>query len=1207
MPAEAAAKLDTALFLKAVTWSIDYLLDPKRGNGKKLPGLKELQKQFTGLELISADEIDTWIYSRFKTTDLQKIVGDQQKIKEVIDEISQKLETPRESAVPRLTGEDLTAAKAAKGRPSALGVLAELEAIEPILRKHQQETAVKLTSALTPQVQTLITSLGIKDIPQDQLAKISEEIANEVTRETLENIPKIADLAQTQDVITDSVIQTLIADPDLGPAISKSFPAKNPDKTLPPEIQLNEEKLIQKVTPITSQIAESLKPQLEKSAVLGSLTELSTFRKPSQETLNTISDNVKQIIETSAPLATPQSQEILKASLGTYLVTYLDEFASQIPKISPTTIPSFEDLQKYKEIAHNKATAKIGTAISQNESVKRVGLQIGYGNLTAPLATNLRLAPPKVLPEQKFRLPTGSGLVLSSDKNLSDAQLALLAHDQEWLNRELKKTTLEAGNFKKKMSLTNRERKIYLTSRIKLAKLQKAQELALKNPKRAPAFRNIFRDRLALLQPTFSVHPFLEYRLDYFISQTIINSPCFGTRAAFTSIAPGSLSFFGKINPGFRFSVTSLAPSFGMGIAPAGVIGFTPAGIVLWIGHKIRNIAGAVLGGLGLFFLALGQAAFTGFLIGATIGATIGLGVGIGICVALGPFGLLAAPVVIPLSMFTGGIVGGTVGGAIALGLFTGSPTAVTAGIGVGVGGTTGAVVGGILGSAFGPLGTFVGVIAGAYIGSFIGGALGYVIGHYVLSAIGAIGTGAAIGFILGGPIGAAIGAGIGWLATGGLIQIKNFFAGTTSVATGTTSGIIGTIGGFFTGAASTVWGGITAAAGGALGFLSGAANFVIGLTGLAPSTALAAVPVVGGISAVAIGGTIIGIVTATTFFNPEADLPTAIAPPGETPFFTVTKSATPNRLENNQLPADITFFITLTAKEKGLTGLQITDELKVKAKNGNFTVTQDKNGNLISPPCADTIPETLAANATWSCQFTITADTQAGHDFSDSVVANTVTVTATPEGEPTITGNTTATVVIGNPPTICGIIERQGPWSSTENNNIDEICKDLDQSPQAVSLLQNAGTIYLIRVSDGSLGSGVCGTVNGGNRITVACNMTPTSFAKYVIIHEMGHVLGNYNTGIYNNFIGIYNQEGLMPTYPFPPQEITWGVASESFAEMISDYVVSKTHSFNPRSWSGYPGGAWVNPGPGWTTFKNDRPVHYNFAKTQIFGGVEY
>ena len=67
--------------------------------------------------------------------------------------------------------------------------------------------------------------------------------------------------------------------------------------------------------------------------------------------------------------------------------------------------------------------------------------------------------------------------------------------------------------------------------------------------------------------------------------------------------------------------------------------------------------------------------------------------------------------------------------------------------------------------------------------------------------------------------------------------------------------------------------------------------------------------------------------------------------------------------------------------------------------------------------------------------------------------------------------------------------------------------------------------------------------------------------------------------------------------------ETLGWGGSppGESFAEMITEYISSKEYNHPRRSWSGYPGGPWVNPGSGWTTFEKDRPLHFKFAKDQI------
>jgi len=190
-----------------------------------------------------------------------------------------------------------------------------------------------------------------------------------------------------------------------------------------------------------------------------------------------------------------------------------------------------------------------------------------------------------------------------------------------------------------------------------------------------------------------------------------------------------------------------------------------------------------------------------------------------------------------------------------------------------------------------------------------------------------------------------------------------------------------------------------------------------------------------------------------------------------------------------------------------------------------------------------------------------------------------------------------TAVVFIGNPPNdICNLFNFVGGWTDPEKTYVQGVCLTVATSPQFVSLVRNAGVVIMERVPNGSLGGGVCGAVNGANAVSIACTFTNQPFANYVIIHEVGHVVGNYNSDVYNNYEDIYNQEGLLPTYPFdcrPCQD-------EGFAEMIADNVVYKTYNFLARSWSGYPGGVF-------NSYPSSYPLHFNFAKQEIFGGVTF
>ena len=701
--------------------------------------------------------------------------------------------------------------------------------------------------------------------------------------------------------------------------------------------------------------------------------------------------------------------------------------------------------------------------------------------------------------------------------------------------------------------------------------------------------------------------------------------------------------------------------AFSIGQALKAGKNFTPqgqiAGRAYSTGRKLAFGTGAVFGAIMYYFLKLGGAAAKGAIIGATVGGSAGMVaggvIGFQIGVALAPFTFgLSIPVMTGLGVLTGGFVGGSVGamagGLIGLGMASGSTTAVSMGVGAGIGGTVGAVAGYFAGAAIGgalvagcafiiaacaalapivvPMSGAIGSIVGAYVGTAVGAAIGYAFGHYVVGTIGAPATGAAtgatVGFAVGGPAGALVGAGIGWLAAGGWKTAWNFVKGAYNTATGgfkvvaggpvevaggapsAISGGVSAVGGAITGAASTIWGGITSAGGSIFGGLASGLNFVVGgLTSTGIPASAAMIPVVGGVGTIAVAGTIVGIATATSFFSPQQDA--VIGGTGDNDAFTIEKTASPTTIpRNDSLPQDISYSIKLTAKST-LGNISISDDLQVNGKEGSFTLNTI-GGKPIIENCQTPPPTELTGGQSWTCEFKITAENKDGKNFNDSVVTNKVTVTATITGQAPSTDIAAGITIIGNPPTTCSNLKLEGAWSEAEKSSISQVCMAIDKSPRFASLVAKAGTVTLTKVF--VLEPGVCG-IASQNNISIGCDMSNPASAKYVIIHELGHVVATYNGSVYQDFLnsGAFQSESLMPTYPFAPSVITWGVENESFAEMLADYVSSKEYSIQTVSWSNYPGGVWQNPGGSWTTFENDRPSHYNFAKEKIFGGVVY
>ncbi len=450
-------------------------------------------------------------------------------------------------------------------------------------------------------------------------------------------------------------------------------------------------------------------------------------------------------------------------------------------------------------------------------------------------------------------------------------------------------------------------------------------------------------------------------------------------------------------------------------------VGLVAAGVAGGIMGRIVKDSAAVFGGLFYYFLGLGQAAATGFMIGAAIGGTAGTAVGaylgFQIGVALAPFTFgLSIPVFTILGGlaggFMGGSIGGIVGGLIALGIASGSTTMVSMGVGAGIGGVIGGWAGFSLGTTlagaciyftgglctpFAPLIVFGTTAIGTAIGALAGAFVGYIVGNYVIPVI-----------------------------RGAFDVIGSAFSGTA----GAGAGAIGAIGSFFTGLASGIWGGITGAAGATFGFLSGAANFIVGgLSSLTVSASAAAIPVAGGISAIAVGGTIVGIVTATAFSIAETDQPT----PGENQFVSIQKQASvpnlsisPNstiQFPFENLPQTIKFDVSIKAKAD-LTDVVCSEKTTLTKKDG----TSEGLSLSPAPPC----PSDLSKDQefSFSQDITIPQDPK----YKDSQIINTFSVNGT-SNSTTFNASVTATVSIGNPPQCApNAVPIKDPWKLTSD-----------------------------------------------------------------------------------------------------------------------------------------------------------------------------
>ena len=571
---------------------------------------------------------------------------------------------------------------------------------------------------------------------------------------------------------------------------------------------------------------------------------------------------------------------------------------------------------------------------------------------------------------------TGAAVLLG-ERPQRDAYHSLLLFNQPRFQQKLQEYQEEERGYRVKRSPSYRERISYHNLKKKVGELKTARDLFYKKPKLVRTYQSYFHNLKGLTLKQASDSAWATTGVISGESPGLFIPRAYLTPQTLRKRTMANLAFrTGGFKSGTAKALLKTGTKVGSKFFAVGMAASIAAGSL----KKIAKYGSIGLGGLGMYFLALGQAAFIGFMVGATVGGITGA--------------------------IAGGIYGAQIGAAIGTFILPGPGTVI------------GAVVGGAIGAT---TGFFAGAIVGGTAGALIGLGLATNSGTLTTSGVG-MATGATIGFAVGGPLGALVGATIGWAAgylAGKFIipAVKSIGSGTatatTGIATGTSSAI-GSVASFFTGIGATIWNGAGAIASGTLGALGAGANFIIGGIGsLSFPTNAVLVPVAGSVGAIGVGGLLVGTITATSFFSTAVDEPTVI--PGENEFFTLSKSANANRL-TNPLPGEsqnLTYTINLTAKDTPLSNIEVTGTIRVQGESTSFTVENGSNGAPFSPV---NCPQNLAPGETCTQTFTITVDAT----FSDSFIANTVRARATPEGGIDVEESFVLTTAVGTPPASC-------------------------------------------------------------------------------------------------------------------------------------------------------------------------------------------
>lgn len=291
---------------------------------------------------------------------------------------------------------------------------------------------------------------------------------------------------------------------------------------------------------------------------------------------------------------------------------------------------------------------------------------------------------------------------------------------------------------------------------------------------------------------------------------------------------------------------------------------------------------------------------------------------------------------------------------------------------------------------------------------------------------------------------------------------------------------------------------------------------------------------------------------------------PSELALKSENPYISIDKVADPaGPFQNNSLPLKISYKITITPKKGTLTNIKITNTCKII-----------KEGSQPSCPAPEIpAPNEISPTSPFSFSY---EETYAGSLYQDSLVIDTVSVTAdAPEQKGTSTSGSVS-LSIGTPPTKCLAID--GDWPSGFRANIESA---------RGTLISNYGS-YVAKVCSSydkiSLRFSRSGNGNywGFNHRSYIDFYTPgvnsESNALYTLTHELGHSLiwGKETASVWFQYLGFEGINSEVPScfYAYG------GDINERLPEAIAFQVIQ------PRCGS----------------VQSKYPIHYKFLKRFVF-----
>lgn len=265
----------------------------------------------------------------------------------------------------------------------------------------------------------------------------------------------------------------------------------------------------------------------------------------------------------------------------------------------------------------------------------------------------------------------------------------------------------------------------------------------------------------------------------------------------------------------------------------------------------------------------------------------------------------------------------------------------------------------------------------------------------------------------------------------------------------------VGILGG--AGALGGALGGLGAIGGALSGLATAGAGLLAGSVGLTVLT-------VGAVFGAPIILTLININT-----NSRAYLGTERAASGESPYISVSKTASETTFKNEDMPKSVSFRLSVAGKQGPLKNVRIVDA---------FTITG--TGQATLSPKTWTVDE---INSPWNELLTVTLpDT-----LEDNLVINSLTIVAEVEGVPEEQKRTVSVALtIGNPPQDCpsgwptehGYIN-QGPNGTVSHQGLEAI--DIHGNPRGTDVrATSGGLVYPFIDAYGGKAIEIAGTCNG-------------------------------------------------------------------------------------------------------------------------------